>query len=193
MQVDISRQGRNHSPLGSTHRRGRPLTFLRYPGPEPLTYQAQDPPVRNAVLQKLDEPLVRQTIEKPTDVQIKNPVHLLAHDPHPQRIQRLMLAAPRTESVGESHKVLFIDTVEDRHESLLNDFVLQGGYPQRPLPPILLSYVGSPRRLRSVSAPVDSLLQRHELFLQTLAVLPPCHFVYTGSRIALKRQVARPQ
>src|SRR2546430_4174908 len=104
-----------------------------------------------------------------------------------------MLAATRTESVGESDKVLFIDTVEDRPESLLDDFVFQGSYPQRPLSPIFLSYVGSPRRLRSVSAPVDSLMQRHQLFLQTLTVLPPRHFVHTGSCIALKRKVARPQ
>src|SRR5437773_7343162 len=122
MQVDISRQGRNNGPLRSTHCRGRPLAFLRYPSPEPFSYQAQDPSVCDPVLQKLDEPFMGQTIEKSPNVAIENPVHLLVHDPDPQRVQRLMLAAPRAEPIRETQKVLLINTVEDRHDGLLNDF-----------------------------------------------------------------------
>ena len=60
-----------------------------------------------------------------------------------QCIQRLMLASPRTEPIREPLKILFANLVEDRHQGLLNDFVLQCSYAQWPLPSIGLWYVGS--------------------------------------------------
>ena len=70
-----------------------------------------------------------------------------------------MRAAPWSEPVGESQKVLFIDLVEDRHHGLLNNLVLQRRDPQRPLPPVGFRNVDSPRRLCPVCAPVDPAVQ----------------------------------
>jgi hypothetical protein len=70
------------------------------------------------MLDELLHPFVRQIIEKATNVSIENPVHFLPHDPHPERVQSTMLAAPRPEPVREPQKVLFVNLVEDRHYGL---------------------------------------------------------------------------
>jgi hypothetical protein len=64
---------------------------------------------------------VRQIIEKALNVTIQNPVHLLPRDRDVQRIQRLMLAMLWPEAVRENPKILFVNLVEDRDHSLLNN------------------------------------------------------------------------
>jgi hypothetical protein len=67
--------------------------------PQPFLNQAKYPSVGDAVLDELNQPFVRQMIEEATNVGIENPVHFLPHDPHPQRVQRLMLASPGPETI----------------------------------------------------------------------------------------------
>jgi hypothetical protein len=63
--------------------------------------------------------------KKRPDVQIEHPAHFLALDPDIERIQRIVLASPRSESVRESQKVLFPNVVENRPNRVLYDFVFQ--------------------------------------------------------------------
>ncbi len=65
------------------------------------------------MLDKLDHPLVSDFVEKRLDVQVEHPVHFLAHNPDVQRIQRIMLAAPRPEAIRKAFEVLFPDLVEN--------------------------------------------------------------------------------
>jgi len=51
------------------------------------------------MLHELDQPTLVEVIEKSSDVGIKHVVHLLLQERVRQRIQRLMLAAPRAKSV----------------------------------------------------------------------------------------------
>src|SRR6516164_8943770 len=104
---------------------------------------------------KLDQPTVLEFVEKGSDIQIQNPLHLLAHNPYRQRIQCVMLAAPRPESVAEAQKVLFPYLVEDCPDRVLDDFVLQSGDPQWSLPPIGFRYPDSSRRLRLIGSTMD--------------------------------------
>src|SRR5436853_6673738 len=83
-------------------------------------------------------------IEKALQIQIENLVHPLPLDRYIQRVQRHMLAPSRPKSVRESPKVLFVDTVEDRHHCLLDDLILQRRDAQWPLLPIGLRYGHSP-------------------------------------------------
>jgi hypothetical protein len=53
-------------------------------------------------------------------------------------VQRIVLAAPRPESVGEPEEVFHVDCFENRRDRLLDDFVLQAQnaqqiYPSRQL------------------------------------------------------------
>src|ERR1022692_4375171 len=89
-------------------------------------------------------------IEKATNVSIENPVHILPHDPNPERIQRIVLAASGTETIGEPAEILFVNLVEDCHYGLLNDLILQGCDTQGALPSIGFRNVGSLGRLRSI-------------------------------------------
>jgi hypothetical protein len=79
-------------------------------------------------------PTARGRIEEPANVRVEHPVHFLPHDTHPERIQRLMLVPPRTESIREPQKILLINRIEDFHHSLLNDLVIQSSYAQHAKP-----------------------------------------------------------
>ncbi len=90
------------------------------------------------MLDELHRPFAAQVIEEATDVGIKHPVHPPPLNAHRQRVQRLMRAATRAESVRKALEVDLINLVEDRHHGLLNDFVLQRRDAQRTFPPISL-------------------------------------------------------
>ena len=69
---------------------------------------SQDPLVRNPVFDELQRPFAGDGLEEPADVCVEHPAHLLPLDRHRDRIQRIVLAAPTSESVGETGEVGFI-------------------------------------------------------------------------------------
>src|SRR5215470_7342459 len=77
----------------------------------------------------LEAPGLAWRTEKASDVRVQNVVHLLLQKRVRQRIQRIMLAAPRAKTIGEAKKVLFIDLVEDSDHSVLDDLIFQGRDP----------------------------------------------------------------
>jgi hypothetical protein len=83
-------------------------------------------------------PSMIERVEKRLDVGVEHPVHPSLVEPTPECIQRLMLTAPRPESIREAEKVRFIDRRQHRDHRLLDDLVLQRGNAQRPLCPIRL-------------------------------------------------------
>ena len=85
------------------------------------------------MFRKLNQPRVLEFIEKGSNVEIQNPVHSLAHDPDPQRIQRIMLTASGPETVTEAQNPYL---VENRSDRVLDDFVLQCRDSQRTLSPV---------------------------------------------------------
>ena len=119
--------------------------------------ETQDPPVRNAMLEKLLQPRLIERGEEVADIRIEHPVHLLPQDPDRQRIQRIMRAAPWPEPVGEAEKVLLVDGVEHLDDGPLDDLVLQRGDAERPQPPVCLRDVRPARRPRPVGAAVHPL------------------------------------
>ena len=136
-------KGRDHGSLRRSYLCLRPLTIFRYPGLHPFLDQAKYPVIHHAMLDKLQHPFVIQVIEEATNVCIEHPVHSLPLNAHRQRIQRLMRAATRPEPVGKAFEVDLIYLIEDRHHSLLNDFVLQSCDSQWTLPSIGLRNVDS--------------------------------------------------
>ena len=95
------------------------------------------------MLDELHGPLVTHVVEEATNVRIEYPVHSLPLDAHCQRVQRLVRATTGPKTVREALEVDLVDLVEDRHHSLLNDFVLQCCDAQRALPPVGLRYIDS--------------------------------------------------
>src|SRR6266852_7277319 len=113
--------------------------------------------------------------------------------PHPQRVQSIVLAAPRPEPIGEAQKVLFVNLIEDRHYGLLDDLVLQSCNTQGTLPSISFRNVGSLGRLRSIRPLMDSAMQVYQLLIQVRLVLLPRHAIYSGRSVPLQRVEAAPQ
>src|SRR5262245_40821566 len=90
--------GRGHRALRRPDFGLRPLAVCGHPSPEPLLDQAEYPSVGDPVLEELHQPPVVDVIKESTDVGIEHPVHLLPHQSHPERIQRIVLAAPGPEA-----------------------------------------------------------------------------------------------
>src|SRR5579864_2754390 len=114
-------------------------------------------------------------IQVSADVGIKHPVHLLPEDSHCERIQRLMLVTPRSESVREAEKVGLVDSIEHLDDGTLNDFVLQARDAKRSLSSVRLRDVCSPRGPCPVRSPVQSGVQISKILFEVLAILLPCH------------------
>lgn len=112
---------------------------------------------------------MRQMIEKAPDVTVQHPVHLLPRNRYVQRVQRLMLAAPRPKAIRESPKILLVNLIKDGDHDLLNNLVLQRRNPERPLPAIRFRNVHPSRWLRSISAAVDPAVQIGEPTFQPVS------------------------
>jgi len=93
-----------------------------------------------------------QAGEELADIRVEHPVHLFPFDPHRERIQRVMRAASRPETVGKAQEVHLVDGVEHLDDGPLENLVLQRGDAERPLPPVRLRDV-RPARWLSLVAP----------------------------------------
>src|ERR1700723_3540773 len=99
MQTDVGQQRRYRRPLWRAHIRGHAFALFHDPRFQPFLDEPQDPLIRNAMLDKLDQPAVVDGIEEPTDVRIKHPVHLLARNSDRQRVKRVMRSTSWPETV----------------------------------------------------------------------------------------------
>ena len=105
-----------------------------------------------------------------------------------ERIQRIVLAAARAESVAEPEEFLLVDRIQQRSGGPLNNFVLKGSDCQRTLPPSGLWNVPTPRGLRPIRSPMDPIAQIFDPAIEIGFVVLPRHPVDTGSRVSLQRE-----
>ena len=138
------------------------------------------------MLDELDKPAFVEVIEKSSNVCVKNVAHLLVSQRVRQRVQRLMLASPRAETIRETEKVFLVYLIEDGDHGLLDDLVLQRRNPQWPLPPIGLLDVNPSRWLGPVSAAMHPAVQVNQVFLQIGLILPPDYAIDPGCGSSLE-------
>jgi site-specific DNA recombinase len=132
----LLRSGRHHRSLRRSYLRFGPLPFFRYPGLQPFLDQPEHPPIRHPQLHQLHQLFMADVVEEAPNVGVEYPVHFLRHNPHRQRVQRVMRSTPRAETIREPEKVLLVNPIENRRHSLLHDLVFQRRDPQWPLPAI---------------------------------------------------------
>src|SRR5437016_1236355 len=77
------------------------------------------------MLQKADQPFLVDLIEERSDVGVQYEAHFLAVDTDAERVQRVVRAAPRSESIRYTEEVLLVDRVQQRDHRPLDDLVLQ--------------------------------------------------------------------
>src|SRR5713226_8221060 len=193
MQIEIGQDRRDHRTLGRPHPRLGPLPLLEHARLQPFLDQADYSPVSDPMLHKLRHPFVVDVVKEPPYVGVEHPVHFPARDPYRQRVQRIVLAAPRPESVGKAQKVLFPDLVENRPYRVLYDFVFQCRDPQWSLPSIGLRDPDSPRRLRSIGSTMDSSVKVLQPLLQAFSIFLPRHPVRPRRRLPWQAVVALPE
>src|ERR1019366_5030457 len=99
-----------------------------------------------------------------------------------KRVQRIVLAASWPEPVREAEKVGFVDSVQHLNRRALDQLVFQRGHPQRPLPPVGLGDIHSTDRLGPVRSTLEPIGKLLEVFLQSLAVVPPRLAVHARRR-----------
>ena len=189
VQVDVGQQRRDRRPLGRAFLAGRPPAVLDHACSEPFLDQAQDPPVRDPVLEELHQPGVIQAAEEVPEIQVEHPVHLAILNRDRERIQRVMLSATGPKPVGEPQEVRLIDGVQHLNHGALDDLVLQRGDPERPKPPIGLGDVHPARRPGPVSAPLNPGVQIPKIPLQVLPIGIPRLAVDPRGRLRAQRPI----
>src|SRR5215831_10583020 len=97
------------------------------------------------MLDEADQPFLANFVEKGSDISVKNEVHFLGRDPDAERVQRIVLSAPRPEPITEPEEILLENAVQHLSGRPLDDFVLQGGHRKWALFSIGLGYVRSAR------------------------------------------------
>src|ERR1700686_4250829 len=97
--------------------------------------------------------------KKAPDIRVQHPVHLLPINPGVESVQRIVLAAPWSESIREAKKILLVDGLQNVHDRLLDDFVLQTQNAEWPLGAVRLRDVCPFGRPGSIAAPMHSLVQ----------------------------------
>ena len=101
-----------------------------------------------------------------------------------ESVQRIVLAAPRPESIGEAEKIFLVDGLQNRHDCLLDDLVLQAQNAQGPLGAVRLRDVRPSGRSGSVAAPVHSLVQVFQFLFEVFSVGLPRHAIDPGRSIS---------
>src|SRR5215467_7473414 len=81
----------------------------------------------------------------PSSVTIKHPVDAPPTDPERKCIQRLMLAALRSEPIAEPQELRLVDWRQDRNHRRLDDLIFQCSDAERPLSAICLWNISSAR------------------------------------------------
>ena len=193
MKVDIRQQWRCTSALrrACLHKRSRSL--FQHARVQPFLDEPHDAPIRYPMLEKPDQPFVRQSIKEAAHVQIQHPVHTSLMESTEQGVQRFMLVALWPEPIREAEEVGFVNRVEHFHRRSLNKLVFERRDAERSLPPIRLRNVYPTHRLRPVRSALQSMGEVLEICLKSLAVVPPRLTIYTSRRMPLQLEVSKPQ
>ena len=124
MQVDVRQQGRGNAALRRPHLRPGHLPVFHHPGFQPFADQADHAAVADPMLDKTDQPIVVDRIEKPGNVGVQYPVHPGVADPDGERVQRIMRTASGPEPIREPEEIFLVDRVQHLDHRTLDDLVL---------------------------------------------------------------------
>src|SRR6266478_2974308 len=193
MEIDVSQQRRGTAALGRPFFRLCSFPILQHAGVQPFLDEPHDASVRHPLLDELHQPFVGKTIEKAANVHIEHPVHFLRQQSGVERIQRIMLASPRPESVRETKEVGFVDSVQHLDGRALDEFVFQHRNSERSFPPVALVDVRPTHRLGPIRSSLQPMGEILEIILESLAVVPPRLPIHTGRGFLLQAEVGRAQ
>src|SRR6266545_2906714 len=193
VEIDVGQQRTDTAALHRPHLTPHSLPLLQHARPQPLLDEAHDAPVRNTVLDEADEPFVVQRVEEPPNVRIEHPVHAPRFDADRERIHRLVCTAPGPIPVREAQELRLVNRVQHLDDGALDEFVLQRGNPERPLPPVRLRDVHASNWTGPERAPLHAGGEVVKVGLQRLAIVPPRLAVNARGGVPLQRSIRRTQ
>src|SRR5215471_423191 len=193
VEIDVRQKRRGTTALRRPFLHPQVFPILQHAGVQPFLGEPHDAPVRNPVLDELDEPFVGNPIEEALNVQVEHPVHLPRQQSGVERVQSTMWTAPWPEAVREAEKVGFIDGVHHPDRRALDDLVFQRRHAERPLPPVGLGDVHPANRLGPVRSSLQPLREIPEVRFQFLAVVPPRLSVHARCGFPLQTEVSHCQ
>jgi hypothetical protein len=129
VEIEVRQERADTTALNRSYLTLDSLALFQHACLEPFLDQAHAAPVGYAVLDKLHQPSLIESVKLP-DVGIEHPVHSSRSDANRQRVQGLMWTAPRSKSIGESQEVLFVDRVQHLGGGTLDDLIFQRGNPE---------------------------------------------------------------
>jgi hypothetical protein len=138
MEIEVGQQRADRLPLRRPCLAHGSLPVLQHAGSQPSLDEAHDAPVRDAMLDKADQPHLGERVEEAGDVGVEHPVHLSRRDPDAECVERMVRASSRPEPVREPKIVLFVDRAQDLDDGALDELVFQRGNAERPQPPVRL-------------------------------------------------------
>src|SRR5262249_52135882 len=127
MDIDVRQQRADTTALNRPYLTLHSPALFQHACLKPFLDQAHDAPVGYAVLDKLYQPSLIESVIKLPDVGIEHPVHFSRSDPNRQRLQRLVRAVPWSETVRKFQKVLFVNGVQHLGGGTLDVLVFQRG------------------------------------------------------------------
>jgi hypothetical protein len=107
-----------------------------------------------------------------------------------ESVQRIVLAAPRSEPVREAEKILLVDGLQNIHDCLLDDLVLQTQNAEWPLGAVRLRDVCPSGRARPIAAPMHSVVQVLQFLFERFSVGLPCHAIDSRRSVPREREIA---
>src|SRR5258708_20295734 len=128
-------------------------------------------------------------IEEPCNIGVENPAHALLGESDRERIQRIMLATPRSEPVREPEELFLIDRVQDFHHRLLDYLIFKRGDAERTHFPVGLRYVPSPPTAPPLFSPMHPLLAILQVGLQLLPLGAPRYTVHSHDPLPPPRRL----
>src|SRR3984893_1387255 len=107
-----------------------------------------------------------------------------------ESVQRIVLAAPRSVSIRKAKKIFLVDGLQNVHDCLLDDLVLQTQNAEWPLGAVRLRDVCPSGRARPIAAPMHSLVQVFQFLFERFSIGLPCHAIDSGRSVTREREVA---
>ena len=194
MQVEIGQDRRNHRPLRSPFLGLDPPSFFHHARLHPFLNQTDDPFVAYPVLDELDPAMSCSTLSKNDRMSRSSTQFTFLRDPDVQRVQCIVLAAPRPESIRKTQKVLFPDLVENcpppRSWTTLSS---SAAMPNGRCLPSGFGIQTLRDGLRLICPAMDSPVQVAQSLLQAVSIFFPRHAVHSRRCLLFQAVVTIPE
>jgi site-specific DNA recombinase len=189
-------RGRRHDPsLRCSRGRVAEGPLLHHTRLQPLVDTPAQHPVAHPLVQEAPELTGIQVVVEALDVGLQDPAPIHLRETFPQGPYRLMRRSAGPEAIRAVLKVLLVDRFQHHRDRPLEDFVLEGGHPDRPLDRWVTPFrdVDPANWRRFVAARLEAVQEASKVLFEVLFVGRPGLTVYSRRTVFARPAVGFPQ